>query len=154
MTRAHSSTGEVLSIEQVPSGKMCKAYCVSCGDPLVAKKGDIKVHHFSHDHQQNCTWRPETELHILAKEYFKDAQTIELPIGLDQPVMRSFSIVKPRLEETIAQSGYRPDIAAEVLDESIWFEIAVSHSCEQEKIVFFRNRRMNVLEFDFSSFEV
>lgn len=44
---AVTDTGELVSIDQVPRGKI-EARCPYCGGELLAKKGNIKIHHFAH----------------------------------------------------------------------------------------------------------
>lgn len=43
--------------------------CISCGEPLTACLGDIRDHHFRHQHDSNCN--SETYLHRLGKLTFK-----------------------------------------------------------------------------------
>ncbi len=40
--------GIAMSVENVESGLKCGCICPSCGEPLVAKKGTKRMHHFSH----------------------------------------------------------------------------------------------------------
>lgn len=44
---AITGEGELVSIDQVPRGKIA-ARCPYCGGELLAKKGNVKIHHFAH----------------------------------------------------------------------------------------------------------
>ena len=45
---AQDSTGKMVHIDSVARGKSCGCHCPHCKEPLVAKHGDIKAHHFAH----------------------------------------------------------------------------------------------------------
>lgn len=68
-----------MSIENVESGLKCGCICPSCGEPLVAKKGTKRMHHFSHYSGHNCEYGYETSLHLAAKEILSTANRIMLP---------------------------------------------------------------------------
>lgn len=56
-------------ISQVPSGLVKEATCFDCPSPLVAKKGDVRQHHFSHLGRSKCAGgSPETVLHLRGKQ--------------------------------------------------------------------------------------
>lgn len=46
--------GMATSIENVESGLKCGCICPSCGEPLVARKGAKRMHHFAHYSGHNC----------------------------------------------------------------------------------------------------
>ena len=46
--------GKLLFISDVPRGLACGCVCARCHQPLVAKKGPIRRHHFSHLKDTNC----------------------------------------------------------------------------------------------------
>ena len=54
--------------------KGTKGVCPSCGSELIARCGDIKVHHWSHKGSRNCDswWENETEWHRSWKSHFPD----------------------------------------------------------------------------------
>lgn len=55
--------------------------CPCCNSELIAKKGKIKIHHFSHKNLDACGGALETSLHIMAKEILSQSNTILLPIN-------------------------------------------------------------------------
>ena len=71
--------GIAMSVENVESGLKCGCICPSCGEPLVAKKGTKRMHHFSHYSGHNCEYGYETSLHLAAKDILSKANRIVLP---------------------------------------------------------------------------
>ncbi|WP_045422292.1 hypothetical protein [Vibrio jasicida] len=69
---------QLVHIDQVESGLACGCLCIGCGDKLVAKKGDVKQHHFAHHAIDNneCS---ESVLHKLCKRIIQKEQRIQLP---------------------------------------------------------------------------
>ena len=108
MSRAFNASRQIVSIEDVPSGKACRCTCIDCDEPLVAKKGQVNRHYFSHEptsatdelnvNPRECHWGPETELHILAKEVLAEDRQLSLPIGITNPKSElpvSYTLSKP-----------------------------------------------------------
>ena len=71
--------GVLVHVSSVNSGLKCNCYCPNCNSKLVARKGNIKVHHFAHYNNSNCFSGLETALHLVAKEIFRTAKNIKLP---------------------------------------------------------------------------
>jgi len=70
-------------ISEVESGRK-GYYCIGCGKEMQARKGDILMHHFSHDPKdiQNsgkCSYSDETYRHQLAKEILQRIKQIKVP---------------------------------------------------------------------------
>ncbi|WP_338657034.1 competence protein CoiA family protein (plasmid) [Sporosarcina psychrophila] len=62
-----------------------KTYCCpSCGEAMVAKKGAVNAHHFSHKADSSCTATEETMLHLLAKYFLISQSDLQLnfPVSL------------------------------------------------------------------------
>ena len=71
--------GQLVTINDVSSGLSCGCLCPQCKQPLVARKGDQKIHHFSHHKKTDCSGGLETALHIKSKEIFLKHKAIMLP---------------------------------------------------------------------------
>ena len=83
--------GRLVSIKDVPSGLSADCLCPECRQPLVAKKGAIKIHHFAHyavpsgstrtktDNLVACTGGPETVVHKMAKQLIQERRSLVLP---------------------------------------------------------------------------
>ena len=62
-----SATGRTVHISSVPRGLDCNCVCQYCEQPLVAKKGAVKEHHFAH-YRENSGCSLESWLHATAKQ--------------------------------------------------------------------------------------
>lgn len=74
--------GKVIHISEVPvkeRGLKCNCYCVKCGQPLIARLGEVKEHHFAHHSKCNCNGSVETALHLFAKEVLERNKRLVLP---------------------------------------------------------------------------
>ena len=71
--------GKLLKVSDVESGLKCGCICPACEHPLVAKKGELKVHHFAHHKSAECNKAIETSLHLAAKEILEKQKKIKIP---------------------------------------------------------------------------
>lgn len=58
--------GKLVHVSEVENGFQPDCLCPSCKQPLIARKGNLKVHHFAHSTDHNC--QSETVVHILGKQ--------------------------------------------------------------------------------------
>lgn len=69
LTYALDSTGKLVHIDKIPTGKECACFCPACKEPLLAKnQGSKRMHHFAHLSGTDCHYAFESMLHLLAKE--------------------------------------------------------------------------------------
>ena len=74
LTYALNDTGQIVNVDDVPTGIHCNCYCPACNEPLIAKnQGTKRTHHFAHQPGKECNHAVETMLHILAKEKIREA---------------------------------------------------------------------------------
>ncbi len=73
LTYALSAEGKLVHIDSVANGKECGCFCTYCGEPLQAKQGAKRKHHFSHLSGTECEAAYESMLHLLAKEKIQEA---------------------------------------------------------------------------------
>ena len=78
--------GHTIHISEVDSGRGKKGgyFCLGCKCEVIAKKGDIKQHHFSHDPKDvtrigKCTHSDETYRHKISKEILQRIKQIQVP---------------------------------------------------------------------------
>ena len=151
---ALSTAGTLLHVSQVPSGKSCECRCVACHRPMVAKKGEIRVHHFAHAHEVGCIGALETVLHRLAKEILRDARDFVVPayrwnrqqavgerlIVMDRQLFGGGRIRIDAIEiESQRFQGVKPDAVIDWTSpvgrrKRILIEIAVRHRVDGEKL--------------------
>jgi hypothetical protein len=59
---AVDASGTFRDVAEVTRGLSCGCYCADCKGPLVAKKGEIKIHHFAHHDRRDCRHALEASL--------------------------------------------------------------------------------------------
>ena len=73
LTYALNAEGKLVHVDSVPNGMACGCFCTYCGEPLQAKQGEKRKHHFSHLSGTECEGGVESMLHLLAKEKIQEA---------------------------------------------------------------------------------
>lgn len=79
---AVDANNRIRFIDDVPSGAMCGCFCATCGSALVARKGDVNIHHFAHESRQErpeCLAGAMNLLRRLAGEYLRKQGVSALP---------------------------------------------------------------------------
>ena len=172
---AFDESNELINIEEVDKKNKGKYFCLDCGNELIARKGEIKVHHFSHKAQFNCNY--ESYLHKLAKyKFYKEYTNClqkNIPFGFQynlrrtcttckeinpinsiceiKGILRTFDLTKTFDKITIEKgfSGFVADILLESTksDHVIFIEFAVKHDCEITK----KESGIRIIEFKVQS---
>jgi len=132
---------KLVSIDDVEKGVQCGCICPCCGENLVAKKGNIKCHHFAHISGSNCDYGYETSLHRLAKEMMEELDYIVLPsveIGKGKHngeiIYKPFKAKIQKIELEKKFNNIRPDILITVNNKILAIEIYVNHKVDFDKI--------------------
>ena len=63
---AVDANGAWRDVDAVERGKACGCYCAECSGPLVARQGDVRVHHFAHEDRRECRMALEASLFGMA----------------------------------------------------------------------------------------
>ena len=71
--------GRIVSVYDVDKGLACGCTCPKCGQPLKARKGDVRVYHFAHHGDQQCAGAAEVTLYMLAIQILKDEGRVMAP---------------------------------------------------------------------------
>lgn len=149
-----SSDDELLHIDDAKNGKACKATCIDCGCPLIAKNGGTVAQHYAHDSEfykpDKCNWQPETELHLMAKMVIAADKNLRIPIGTIEPKFKEIDFESVELEKRL--DSRIPDITAYANGERILIEVAVTHKCDAAKISEMKRANNNCIEIDLSEF--
>lgn len=140
--------GKLVSINDVEQGLNCECHCPYCEKKLVAKKGDIRKHHFAHYDGDDCHLGQETAIHLLAKDLIAKNKKLMLPASYVKVMANDIagythesSCFEPgtitqleNIEVEVPLKGYQPDLIAVTEDgEAIDIEILVTHAVEEEK---------------------
>ena len=75
----HRTTGDLLYIDDVPSGKRCECNCTYCNQPLEARKGKIRRHHFAHISNYECMYAGEVAIYKAFADLLESIKQITLP---------------------------------------------------------------------------
>lgn len=146
---------KLVSIDDVEKGVQCGCTCPCCGEKLVAKKGNIKCHHFAHISGSNCAYGYETSLHRLAKEMIEELNYIILPsveIGrgrYDEILLYPSCKIKIDCVELEKKyNNIRPDILLRSGNKVLAIEIYVSHKVDFEKLKKIQKDNLSMIEID------
>ncbi|MDO6444602.1 competence protein CoiA family protein [Colwellia sp. 1_MG-2023] len=157
--------GRVVHVESVINGLDCGCSCPHCDSQLIAKKGNVRVHHFAHYNAVDCEHGSETAIHLLAKQIIAERKVVQLPatslkqMTLDTNVhphhVNEFIPTKLEMFESVEEEptmeGYRPDLTALGFDgEWLDIEIKVTHEVDDFKATAQIERRRNMLEINLS----
>lgn len=132
---------QIVSIEDVESGDVCGCICASCGAPLIAKKGEIREHHFAHKPGHKCDFEYETSLHLFAKKILSEAPEMVIPsvyvnfpkskkkrerIHGEKPISIDRVELEPRYD------GFVPDVHIYSGNSELFIEIFVTHQVDKK----------------------
>ena len=78
ITYACDSYGTLWHVDDVENGLACDCVCPSCGQPLMARQGDVRLHHFAHKSGQ-CKWALESVAAMLAKQAIEKRKAMYFP---------------------------------------------------------------------------
>ena len=151
--------GNIVSIDDVPSGKNCGCVCPACGDELIARKGEKRMHHFAHRSNEDCEYGYESSLHLAAKDILSRAKKMVIPpvyvefpqsskskqlLYLEKKISFDHVELEKRFDDII------PDIVVDSGDEHFFIEIYVTHPIDDEKLKKLKGKKISTIEIDLS----
>ncbi|NJX14642.1 competence protein CoiA family protein [Tamlana crocina] len=130
--------GKLVTIDDVQSGLSCGCVCPNCKSKLIAKKGNIREHHFAHINNNDCFWRGESLIHLKSKEIISNSRTIKLPklIWSYNPEILIFDEVTITIDKVTLErkvNDFIPDIIIESKGRKLLIEIIYSHGVNNIK---------------------
>jgi competence protein CoiA len=158
MTIAVDASSRVVSIHEVVRGLACDCRCLECDETVIARKGQQRMHHFSHASQKTpCEVMPESFLHRYAKQVVKEnlglqlpPQPGHLPESEDQSSWWDFDSVK----EEPWMGDFRPDLVADLIDGPLLIEFACTSFVQDEKQARIERLGIRAVEIDLSALNV
>lgn len=161
LKRGIDKYGNLLSIEEVATGKNCNCYCPECKNPLIAKNSipkefAKKEHHFAHQKGCLCEASDETLLHSIAKDIIFEDKAIMLPVSESQRIPSGLVHFRSvEMEKWNDEYGCRPDLEATLENgEKMWIEFYVSHKVPHKKRSIIIKNRINCIEIDLNYVEI
>ena len=150
--------GNLVSIDEVERGLVCACTCPECNSSLIANKGKVKAHYFSHKGDQDCNG--ESLLHTLGKKLLsrrinhaiqnKIAVPITWPCNTCNAVHEG-NLVKmaERVELEVPIGNCRPDIVVYGKNDRIlaFIEIVVTHYPESYVYDYCNDNNISLLIF-------
>lgn len=109
--------GSLIDPEAAERGLACNCVCPGCREPLMAKKGDVRVHHFSHVGDHSCKNGQTAALLLAAKQVLQTHRRIEVP-DLVVTAMEVPHFGRP-LQRTARKAQARWDFEAVQLERAI-----------------------------------
>ena len=77
------TTGRLVDVKDVSRGLACNCACVSCGEALVARQGEVVAWHFAHVANSRCTHLAQAgslnAIEAMASQLIMENSSIELP---------------------------------------------------------------------------
>jgi hypothetical protein len=141
----------IVHISEVSSGLNLNNYrCPKCNSFLIAKKGDIRVHHFAHYNYENCQGAQETALHKLAKEILLQEKVVAIP-NINNPEQWAF-IEFDEVKQEVRVFNLIVDVLGYFNNNELAIEIKVTHEVDLRKIAVVKEKEIDMIEIDLSSY--
>ena len=113
---ALNEDNKLVNIKQVERGLACQCTCFECGEAVIARKGEIKEHHFAHaSNKVSCTINSESVLHKYAKEVILESMGLMLPALPDSDSEAAWWTFEKLLPE-FSLGLIRPDLIGYFID--------------------------------------
>ena len=156
------SSNRFVHVTEVERGLACDCRCAVCGEPVIARQGDVREHHFAHSsNEQPCSSTYESDLHRFAKQVIIEAHGLVVPVN--KAAARALGLADdegPRIflactgvKEEVGVGNRRPDLlAATAAGASVAIEIAYSSFCDVQKCQDYEAMRLPALEIDLQVF--
>ena len=150
--------GQLVSVNDVERGLQKDIVCPSCKNPLVARKGRQRTHHFAHSNGTDCPTAFQTVLHMRAKEIIAEEKHIFIPEhSVKLPGRRKpFNIINSRkiiLDDVWIEKRIDkiiPDVFAKASGRELLIEIRVSHAVEASKLDLIKKMNISAIEVNLS----
>jgi competence protein CoiA len=155
-------SNRLVHVEEVPRGLACQCRCVVCREPLVARQGEIREHHFAHQsNTEVCLSDHESLLHRFAKRCIVEANGLLVPmnpvvaqaLGLQNPQSLEILMACQRIDEELTMGNVRPDLLVVTTGGvAVAVEIAYASFCDPAKQAEFKTMALPAVEIDLSAF--
>ena len=155
--------GRFIDIHQAERGAKCGLICPECGLPLIARKGEIKAHHFAHAPGHICideTGALETQAHRFAKEVLVGASLLLPDFQYLGETGDRVTVSSAIIEES--RGPIRPDLICGIVWKNkltnepktleLAIEIKVTHRVSAMKAASFAQQKLRCIEIDIARY--
>lgn len=153
----------LVHISSVPSGLKCDCVCPYCKKKLIAKKGEIRGHHFAHFNSGECQYWYETSLHLAAKQMIMEHKKIMIPAvclkfpGGFKESIRLYPAQEIKVDDVSLEEKQEgmivPDIVLYSGQIKLYVEIYVTHAIDNKKRSKIIKEGISTIEIDLSKCE-
>lgn len=150
---------KLISVDEVERGLKCNCTCPHCGDPLIARQGNDRQHHFAHSSNKNCKYGYETSLHLLAKEIISKSRSIFLPNIEIKHTKKYVEIIKKgqtiNIDKAIVEyslDDIKPDLLISSNNQQYIVEIYVTHKVDEQKYQKIKQLNIPTIEINLSKY--
>lgn len=147
---AYTAEGDLIHISEANSGMQEDYLCPKCGNALIAKKGEIRTHHFAHYNFEECTGAQETALHLMAKDILANNLFIARP--QDEPHKQPEYIRFDDVELEYREHGLIYDALGTQAGNKVAIEFQVTHPVDFRKKEIVIKKSINMIEVDLSDY--
>jgi len=147
--------GSIVKAVDAPRSELYS--CIACGERMVLRRGEIKRPYLAH-YQENPNCKPETVLHMVAKNTIRKAINEALRLKLKYPFTWRCSLCNQEHKGNLARSprevktevsldGVRPDVLLSSIKGKplVAVEVVVTHSPEKDAIKAYKRLKLPVL---------
>ena len=131
--------GQLVMIEDVESGLACGCVCPACGTQLVARKGQVRLHHFAHHNAKPCEYGAEMIAVCLADWILRETMKFNVPPIYSMPKCILSPLKTLELEELVIGNPFESPIPDLLLRDKegnrLIVQVRINHEAEQGKIL-------------------
>ena len=150
---AENQDGRMVHVDDVPRGIDCGCVCPNCHEALLARKGEVREHHFAHhseDRGANLKICYMVILYKLAEQIIKEKKRIHAPsyYGIFKDKDLIFQTVE--IDSHFEREDKQPDVIA-TTDEGQQYliEFIFQWKVQHKKAIDYKN--LNCIEIDLSN---
>lgn len=162
---AMDKNGRIRSVDEVSRGMACDCVCPCCGEPVIARQGEIREWHFAHASGADCDGGAEGALHAAAKQVLVESGGMAIPArcvtataslpdgrqGTAEAGCPEAWIDFGTIETERKVGDLRPDIVATVGTDVLFIEVAVTHFIDHAKAQKIESLGFPTLEIDLAN---
>ena len=149
LTRAWDENKVLVHVDDVPKGASCGCICPICEQPLYARKGSKRAHHFSHAFNHDCKGSDESLIHKMAKEVLLEAGQIMLPPSSSKFPSGLVKLHQVEAEKWDEHYHIKPDVVGIMENgEPLLIEFYYSHIVGKKKQRLIVENNLKCLEVD------